>query len=420
MPRQEFRQDSRSEPLRSDPHEQRLSDDELQVFRQRCQAYSGEELDDLNDGLLPKTVGRFEICEQIGSGSFGTVYLAFDRKLTRNVAVKVAHIGAHSSARLRARFLREAHAAARLAHQNVVSLHEYGDEGGLLYLVYEMCDGPTLEHWMAEQPDRTAPRVAVAIVRELASGLAHAHSRGLVHRDVKPGNVLLQPKGEPGGELPFTPRITDFGLAHDFLARDQKSLTAGLFGTIDYMSPEQAQGDPESIRPSSDLYALGVLLYRLLTGVLPFAGSNIVETLQRICVEPPVAPRRINPAIAKDLEAICLKCLSKKPEGRYTSCAALAQDLGRYLQGAVVQARPQSRFERGCRLLAAHPLVSTLTASIIVICLISVGIFSKMDRDLRAQHAELQQTLSELMASQAIAGKAQMSTFEALAVLELQ
>lgn len=405
--------------------EERVSLQELAAFRAQfggLQDGEDDVLDDLADGFMPDKIGRFEIQERIGSGTFGCVYLAYDPKLTRNVAIKVAHLGPHSNRQLRHRFLREAHAAARLAHQNVVSLHEYGDENGLLYLVYELCEGPTLDEWMAEQPDRLEPRTAVRIISELASGLGHAHSRGLVHRDVKPGNILLQPKADRVGEdeLEFTPRITDFGLAYDFLSRDKKSNTGGLFGTIDFMPPEQALGEAQSIQPVSDLYSLGVILYRMLTGKLPFAGSNVVDTLRRICSQPPVSLRNVNPEIPKDLEAICLKCLQKNPKSRYSSCDDLRRDLTRYLNRVPVSARPQSKFETAYHVVSARPMVSTLIGSIIAVCLISAIVFSKMAADLQSNQQELEDLLSFAVATQSVAVAAQRETQELLETVRLQ
>ena len=193
-------------------------------------------LDCEGEGPLPSSIGHFQILKRIGSGSFGCVYLAYDSRLTRQVAIKVSHLGQHTSGELRGRFIREAQAAARLAHQNVVCLHEYGEVQGVLFLVYEMCAGPTLEGWMSEQKDPIPLNIAAAIVRDIANGLAHAHMRGLVHRDVKPNNVLLPLDYDESSSLPFTPRVTDFGLAHDSLSLDQKSLSARFVGTVDFLS----------------------------------------------------------------------------------------------------------------------------------------------------------------------------------------
>ncbi len=352
----------------------RVSADELDEIRKQLSllSFDSAELDEISENAMPAFIGRFALERQLGSGSFGTVFIANDPKMSRKVAIKVAHIGAHASEQLRRRFLAEAHAAARMAHPNVVTVHECGEDDGLLYIVYQLCQGVTLSDWLADQPDRIEPRVAVEIVRQLAKGLAHAHVRGIVHRDMKPSNIVLHQEGDVVAEhnssiIGFTPRITDFGLAHDLFAREDGSVGDNFLGTIDYMSPEQVQGGENSRSPTSDIYSLGVMMYRMLSGVLPSTGSNVLEILQRICSTEPIPIRYHNPSIPRDLAAICRKCLEKNPADRYQTCESLIADLNRWQSGLPIAARPRPIVERIGRAVAKAPVVFALAMSVLLI-----------------------------------------------------
>ncbi|MEZ6138019.1 MAG: WD40 repeat domain-containing serine/threonine-protein kinase [Pirellulaceae bacterium] len=384
--------------------DERASMEELQAFRQQLGKLDVFEdgLQDVGDGFLPPRIGRFEIQDELGRGSYGTVYVAYDPKLSRNVAVKIAHVGTHLDERARKLFFAEAHAAARLGHPNVVTVHEYGEEAGLLYIVYQLCVGPTLDNWLAERPDRVAAPIAVEIVRQIAKGLSHAHKRGIVHRDVKPSNIVLQ-EADDATRLPadcpisFEPRITDFGLAHDLLSFDQRSREDGLVGTIDYMSPEQIQDEKSSRSATSDIYSLGVLLYRMLTGVLPSQGSNTLEILQQICSVEPLHPRDVHSEVPRDLAAVCLKCLAKTAKQRYQSCEELIEDLDSWKSGEPVSARRRSMVEAVYWHVSKSPVVCALTCTVVLICLVSAGALSHVvskQRKLLSQGARNEQALS--------------------------
>lgn len=290
------------------------------------------------DGSTPAQIGRFEVRGWVGEGSFAEVYLGYDRHLDREVAIKVAKPGTLGSPRRVKRFLREARAAGNLRHPNIVPLFETGEDNGRPFLVSAFIRGRTLGAAIKEFRDRREVfdyRVAVRIVRKLASALAYAHDEGIVHRDLKPDNVMLDEKGEP--------LLMDFGLAARTEPEGEERLSRdGLaIGTPAYMSPEQARADLSQVGPAADQYAVGCTLYELLTGQTPFAGPPPVQLLLHQTKDP-VRPSRFNKFVPPDLDAICLKCLAKDPKDRYASAADLAEDLDRFLRGEPVLARRQT------------------------------------------------------------------------------
>jgi WD40 repeat protein len=303
-----------------------------------------------------KTLGRFQIRRVLGRGGYGLVYLAFDPRLGREVALKVPRAEALVTAALRERFFREARAAAALDHPNIVPVHEAGEAGPVCYITYAYCPGPTLAAWLRGRSEPVTPADAAALVAVLAEAVEHAHARGVVHRDLKPANVLLTFSREPpasagcalagGSRLnDYEPRITDFGLAR-LAGENGQTATGDILGTPSYMAPEQADGRGKEAGPAADVYALGAILYELLTGRPPFQTATVLETLRLVVEEEPVPPRRLNPVAPRDLETICLKCLQKEPRRRYTSARELAGDLRRTLADEPITVRPVGAAER--------------------------------------------------------------------------
>lgn len=294
---------------------------------------------------------------RLGAGAFGTVLLAEDPQLGRRVVVKVPQPAVLTDSANRDRFLREARAAAVLDHPNIVPVFEAGEVDGLPYLVAGFVDGPTLAARLAEQAAPSMPGYAARLVRDLARGVHHAHERGILHCDLKPANVLLQPAID--GDSP-SPVVTDFGLARVLTDDPGKTRSYGLAGTPAYMSPEQARGDRRALTASADVYSLGVILYELLTGRRPFDGDCGSDVLTRLQNESPPCPRSINPTIPRDLRAVCLKCLAKDPHDRYASAAVLADDLDRYLDHRPVEARPVTFLARAYRMVRRRPVEAAM------------------------------------------------------------
>jgi tetratricopeptide (TPR) repeat protein len=297
----------------------------------------------------------------------GVVYRARQIALNRDVALKMILAGGSASPQAMARFQGEAQAVAQLVHPNIVQVYEVGDVDGLPYFSLEFVPGGTLAGKVAKEPQD--PVFAARTVEVLARAMHYAHGKNIVHRDLKPANVLLAPDG--------TPKITDFGLAKRLEAESGQTNSGAILGTPSYMAPEQAIGANETVGPAADTYALGAMLYDLLTGRPPFAGTSLLDTLEMVRTREPAAPSQLVAKIPKDLETICLKCLQKDSAKRYPSAEALADDLRNYLEGRPIVARPISPPERAWRWAKRNPWVAGLGSSVAAL-LLTVAVVSSV------------------------------------------
>jgi serine/threonine-protein kinase len=295
-------------------------------------------------------VGGYDILGLLGQGATGVVYKARQRALKRLVALKMISGGSHVGVHERARFRAEAEAAARLQHANIIQIHEIGEHEGRPFFSLELIEGGSLARKIDGAPQ--PPHYAAEIVRTLAVAMEYAHRQGIIHRDLKPGNILLTADG--------TPKIADFGLAKLLEEDSVHTQTGTIMGTPSYMSPEQAEGSSPQIGPPADVYALGAILYDLLTGRPPFKGTSLWETVNQVKTQEPVPPRQLQPGLPLDLETICLKCLQKDIAKRYARAADLAEDLHRFLTGEPILARPLSSPERLWRWCRRNPWLAGL------------------------------------------------------------
>jgi serine/threonine-protein kinase len=310
-------------------------------------------------------LGRFELVERVGQGTFGDVWRAFDTELRRAVALKVPHPGVLDQADVRERFEREARAAAQLRHPGLVSVHEVARlPDGSAALVADFIEGPTLRDLLAAGP--LPPREAAALAAAQAEALDYAHRRGVVHRDVKPGNILVEIDDGAGGASRLRPMLTDFGLAMRAEGEPTVIQEGYLVGTPAYMSPEAVRAQGHRIDRRSDVYSLGAVLYEMLSGVPPFAGA-VLEILSQVLNHEPERPRMVNPTVPADLEGICLKCLEKEPARRYASAGELAEDLHRYLRGEPVRARPSGPVNRTVRWARRRPVAAALLVALLLL-----------------------------------------------------
>ncbi len=302
-------------------------------------------------------LGDYELLEEIGRGGQGVVFRARQKSLKRLVALKVIGLGQWATKAHVKRFRLEAEAAARLNHPCIVPIYDVGERDGACYFSMGLIEGGQLDAILKREP--MPIRCAVELIVKLARTVEYAHEHRILHRDIKPGNILLDGKGEP--------HLTDFGLARLVETESTVTRTMEVLGTPSYMAPEQAVGNNAAISKVTDVYGLGAVLYQLLTGQPPFAGGTTYETIKLVLDTDPRQPRQLNPKIDRDLSTICLKCLEKDPKRRYASALALAEDLEHWLKHEPIQARHTGVFTRGKKWVRRNPTSALLAASLMAL-----------------------------------------------------
>ena len=289
--------------------------------------------------------GDYELLEEIGRGGQGVVYRARQKSLNRTVALKVIGLGHWATEAHLKRFRREAEAAASLEHPGIVPIHEVGERDGSCYFSMKFIEGGQLDEVVRRTP--MSIRQAAELIAKVARTVHYAHEHGILHRDIKPGNILLDQKGEP--------HLTDFGLARLVETESTVTRTKEVLGTPSYMAPEQAVGETRKLTSATDVYGLGAVLYQLLTGQPPFAGGTTYETVKLLLDTEPRPPRLLNPKVDRDLSTICLKCLEKDPQRRYSSALALAEDLEHWLKHEPIRAKRSGFFTHTRKWVRRNP-----------------------------------------------------------------
>jgi serine/threonine protein kinase len=367
---------------------------------------------------FPRSLGPFTLLRELGAGGMGVVYLAEQPGLKRLVALKVIRHGINATAEEVGRFCTEAQAVARLQHPNIVQVFEVGEADGMPYLVLEYVAGGSLAQHLDGKPQPV--RICAKLVEMMARAVQAAHTNGIIHRDLKPGNILLQPAdhrtmvpgmavtqvepSQPVADLADAlPKVADFGLAKcvegdaSQPSRNSATITGDWVGTPSYMAPEQAATPRQPIGPAADVYALGAILYEMLTGRPPFLAESALETVMQVLHKEPVPVRSLQPTVPRDLETICHKCLEKSQTRRYGSALELADDLLRFLRGETIRARPAGVVEKALRWVRRYPAAAGLLAAGLLGPVVAFGVLSMLSTQLvrsnaldsAAQQAEL-------------------------------
>jgi eukaryotic-like serine/threonine-protein kinase len=342
---------------------------------------------------LPKVDG-YEILGELGRGGMGVVYRAREILLNRPCVLKMILAGAHADAESIVRFLAEAESVARLQHPNVVQIHRIGEADGLPFFELEYVDGGSLDQRLDGTPWKA--RAAAELAEAVSRAISEAHRLGIVHRDLKPANILMTAHG--------VPKVADFGLAKSLTRDSGLTRSNSIMGSPGYMSPEQAEGRTKQVGPLADVYALGAILYELVTGRPPFVGASVLETLEQVRSSEPLPPCRLVPPLPRDVETIVLKCLQKEPGKRYDSASALADDLRRFLSGESILARPVSPIERSWRWCRRNPVVASLAAALTAILVLataaSLVAYERMSRLARGEHEARLTAVREMKATE--------------------
>src|SRR6184192_926712 len=320
-------------------------------------------------GRMLKDFGDYELLEEIGRGGQGVVFRARQKSLNRTVALKIISLGQWASKAHLKRFRLEAEAAARLEHPGIVPIHEVGERDGSCYFSMKFVEGGQLDEVVRRAP--MSVRQAAELIAKVTRTVHYAHQHGILHRDIKPGNILLDGKGEP--------HLTDFGLARLVETESTMTRTLDVLGTPSYMAPEQAMGNNAAVSSVTDIYGLGAVLYQLLTGQPPFAGGATYETIRLLLDTEPRQPRLLNPKINRDLSTICLKSLEKDPKRRYPSALALAEDLERWLKHEPFRARHTGIFARGRKWVQRNPARALSAGSLVALAAASGWIIWKSE-----------------------------------------
>ena len=313
-------------------------------------------------------LGDYELLEEVGRGGQGVVFRARQKSLNRTVALKVITLGQWASETHLKRFRREAEAAASLDHPGIVPIHEVGERDGSCYFSMKFIEGGQLDEVVRREP--MPIRGAVELIAKVARTVHYAHEHGILHRDIKPGNILLDKNGEP--------HLTDFGLARLLDTQSSVTRTIDVLGTPSYMAPEQAAGETTKLSKATDVYGLGAVLYQLLTGQPPFAGGTTYETIRLLRDTEPRPPRLLNPKVDRDLSTICLKCLEKDPQGRYSSALALAEDLEHWLKHEPIRAKPSGFFTHARKWVRRNPSTTVLVTLLVALAMgLSVTVWNR-------------------------------------------
>ena len=307
-----------------------------------------------------RELGDYELLEEVGRGGQGVVFRARQKSLNRTVALKVISLGQWASKAHLKRFRLEAEAAARLEHPGIVPIHEVGERDGQCYFSMKFVEGGQLDEISRRAP--MSIRQAAELIAKVARTVHYAHEHGILHRDIKPGNVLLDQNGEP--------HLTDFGLARLLETESTVTRTLEVLGTPSYMAPEQAVGNNAAVSSVTDVYGLGAVLYQLLTGQPPFAGGTTYETIKLLLDTEPRQPRLLNPKIDRDLSTICLKCLEKDPKRRYSSALALAEDLEHWLKHEPIHARRTGIFTRSRKWVRRNLSIAVMAAMLLALAVL--------------------------------------------------